>query len=113
MRDSETLWIFRLKTIAGDKSNHIPAVHIPQLFYFYAFSTAFGWPVLLFSGVGKTAGPVGLVKEVVARMFGSTRSAYLSHKQDTLLTNYQAFCPQYSVDGSHCYLCALFHVSDS
>lgn len=59
----------------GDKSNHVPALHIPQLFYFYAFSAAFGWPVLLFSGVGRTAGPVGLVKEVFARMVGSPRSA--------------------------------------
>jgi len=64
----------------GDKSNHIPALHIPQLFYFYAFSTAFGWPVLLFSGVGKTAGPVGLVKEVIARMVGSPRSVHSPYR---------------------------------
>ncbi|KAI3615441.1 glycosyltransferase family 59 protein [Moniliophthora roreri] len=55
----------------GDKSNHIPALHIPQLYYFAAFSTAFGWPVLI-SGPG---GAVGLAKEVYKRMFGSkTRS---------------------------------------
>ncbi|PVF95067.1 hypothetical protein CPB86DRAFT_739413 [Serendipita vermifera] len=64
--------------VLGDKSNHIPALHIPQLFYFYAFSTAFGWPVLLFSGTGKTAGPVGLIKEVVSRMVGTPRRVAMS-----------------------------------
>lgn len=64
--------------VLGDKSNHVPALHIPQLFYFYAFSTAFGWPALLFSGVGKTAGPIGLAKEVFARMAGNTRRIALT-----------------------------------
>ena len=31
----------------GDKSNHIPAFHVPQLYYFVAFATAFGWPALV------------------------------------------------------------------
>ncbi|KAK7028993.1 glucosyltransferase [Paramarasmius palmivorus] len=53
--------------VLGDKSNHIPALHIPQLYYFAAFSTAFGWPVLI-SGPG---GAVGLGKEVYKRMFGT------------------------------------------
>ncbi|KAG8826024.1 glucosyltransferase [Serendipita sp. 401] len=57
--------------VLGDKSNHIPALHIPQLFYFYAFVTALGWPALLLSGVGPTAGPIGLSKEVYRRMFGT------------------------------------------
>jgi alpha-1,2-glucosyltransferase len=65
---------------AGDKSNHVPALHIPQLFYFYAFSAAFGWPVLLFSGTGSTAGPVGLSKELVRRMAGDARYVYLMLK---------------------------------
>ncbi|KAF7320168.1 hypothetical protein MKEN_00801300 [Mycena kentingensis (nom. inval.)] len=53
--------------VLGDKSNHIPTLHIPQFYYFFAFSTAFGWPVLI-SG---QYGAVGLVKEVGKRMFGS------------------------------------------
>lgn len=57
----------------GDKANHIPALHIPQLFYFYAFSTAFGMPSLMFSGCGETAGPVGLIREIVHRIGGTPR----------------------------------------
>ncbi|KAJ7770900.1 glucosyltransferase [Mycena maculata] len=53
--------------VLGDKSNHIPSLHIPQLYYFIAFSAAFGWPVLI-SGEG---GIFGLVREVGQRMFGS------------------------------------------
>ncbi|CAK5280061.1 unnamed protein product [Mycena citricolor] len=53
--------------VLGDKSNHIPTLHVPQLYYFVAFATAFGWPVLI-SGQG---GPSGLVFAVKNRMFGS------------------------------------------
>ncbi|KAJ6501617.1 glucosyltransferase [Mycena vitilis] len=53
--------------VLGDKSNHIPSLHIPQVYYFVAFSTAFGWPVLI-SGSG---GVFGLLREVRERMFGS------------------------------------------
>ena len=53
--------------IVGDKSNHIPSLHIPQLYYFTAFTTIFGWPALV-SGPG---GAIGIVKEVHKRMFGS------------------------------------------
>ncbi|KAJ7630545.1 glucosyltransferase [Roridomyces roridus] len=52
--------------VLGDKSNHIPVLHVPQLYYFIAFSTAFGWPVLI-SGEG---GVVGLVGDIWQRMFG-------------------------------------------
>ncbi|KAJ7293771.1 glucosyltransferase [Mycena rebaudengoi] len=52
--------------VLGDKSNHIPSLHIPQVYYFVAFSAAFGWPVLI-SGEG---GLLGLVREVRRRMFG-------------------------------------------
>ena len=51
----------------GDKSNHIPVIHIPQLYYFIGFTTVFGWPVLI-SG---PRGPIDLLREVKARMFGS------------------------------------------
>ncbi|KAJ7139732.1 glucosyltransferase [Mycena epipterygia] len=53
--------------VLGDKSNHIPSFHIPQVYYFAAFSAAFGWPVLI-SGEG---GARGLVREVGQRMFGN------------------------------------------
>jgi hypothetical protein len=55
----------------GDKSNHVPAMHIPQVYYFIGFSTAMGWPVLL-SGAG---GLSLLFREVRRRMFGSARYA--------------------------------------
>ncbi|KAF9535485.1 glucosyltransferase [Crepidotus variabilis] len=53
--------------VLGDKSNHIPAMHIPQLYYFIAATTFFGWPVLA-SGPG---GPITLIMRVKERMFGS------------------------------------------
>ena len=33
--------------LPGDKSNHVPTLHIPQLFYFFAFAGAFLTPVLV------------------------------------------------------------------
>ncbi|KAG6891056.1 hypothetical protein C0995_014145 [Termitomyces sp. Mi166 len=59
--------------VLGDKANHIPAFHVPQIYYFIAFSTAFGWPVLI-SGPG---GPIGLAREVQRRMFGSREQTLL------------------------------------
>ncbi|PFH50766.1 glycosyltransferase family 59 protein [Amanita thiersii Skay4041] len=53
--------------VLGDKTNHIPSLHIPQMYYFFAFATGFGWPVL-FSGPG---GIMGLSRDVANRMFGS------------------------------------------
>ncbi|KAF5374744.1 hypothetical protein D9758_000109 [Tetrapyrgos nigripes] len=53
--------------VLGDKSNHVPVLHIPQMYYFVAFSTAFGWPVLI-SGPG---GISGTIKDLRNRMFGS------------------------------------------
>ncbi len=37
----------------GHQQHHIATIHTPQLFYFLAFSTIFGWPVLLNEGIGK------------------------------------------------------------
>lgn len=51
--------------IIGDKANHIPAFHVPQLYYFIGFTTAFGWPVLISGG-----DPRILVHDVWKRMFG-------------------------------------------
>ena len=53
----------------GDKANHIPALHIPQIYYFIAFSTIMGWPALI-SGKG---GPGVLIHGIIARMWGSKR----------------------------------------
>lgn len=55
--------------MTGDKSNHVPAFHIPQLYYFVGFVTMLGWPALI-SGKG---GPKALAREVQRRMFGSVR----------------------------------------
>ncbi|PPQ92704.1 hypothetical protein CVT25_014011 [Psilocybe cyanescens] len=53
--------------VLGDKSNHIPSFHIPQLYYFVASATFFGWPVLV-SGPG---GAGTLIASVRVRMFDS------------------------------------------
>lgn len=53
--------------VLGDKANHVPSFHITQMYYFFAFATAFGWPTLV-SGDG---GVLGLVKSVAFRMFGT------------------------------------------
>lgn len=57
-----------IKTI-GDKSNHMPSFHVPQLYYFIGFSSILGWPVFI-TGQG---GLPSLLREVWARMFGSKR----------------------------------------
>ncbi|KAG8981857.1 glucosyltransferase [Tulasnella sp. JGI-2019a] len=58
--------------VLGDKSNHVPSTHVPQIFYFIAFATAFAWPALL---SGKKYGAIGLVKAVIKRMAGTWRRA--------------------------------------
>ncbi|KAF6766103.1 glucosyltransferase [Ephemerocybe angulata] len=52
--------------VLGDKSNHIPTLHVPQVYYFAAFCTFFGWPILF----SYQSGPVGLALDVWKRMFG-------------------------------------------
>lgn len=52
--------------VLGDKSNHIPAIHIPQLYYFITAATFFGWPAL----VSEPRGVLNLVRDVRKRMFG-------------------------------------------
>ncbi|EFI28605.1 DIE2/ALG10 family protein [Coprinopsis cinerea okayama7 len=60
--------------VLGDKSNHVPTLHIPQLYYFFGFTTALGWPVLLsYSG-----GPRKLIGDVWKRMFGGKRQTLVS-----------------------------------
>ena len=57
----------------GDKANHVPAFHVPQVYYFVGFASIFGWPALA-TGEG---GVHGLVREVWARMFGTRRYAHV------------------------------------
>lgn len=58
----------------GDKSNHMVALHIPQIYYFIAFSSVFGLPVLI-SG---ERGVIGLANDVRRKMFGSPSKALTS-----------------------------------
>ncbi|KZT65579.1 glycosyltransferase family 59 protein [Daedalea quercina L-15889] len=60
--------------VLGDKSNHVPALHVPQLYYFAGFATMLGWPALI-SGKG---GPKALVRDVWERMFGSARNSMVT-----------------------------------
>ncbi|KAI5119916.1 hypothetical protein M0805_000881 [Coniferiporia weirii] len=60
--------------VLGDKSNHVPSLHVPQLYYFIGFATALGWPAL----VGGPGGPLSLLKEVKYRMFGSKTRVAIS-----------------------------------
>ncbi|CAE6448196.1 unnamed protein product [Rhizoctonia solani] len=55
--------------VLGDKSNHIPTLHVPQLYYFVAFASLFGLPVL----ISTEAGIMSLIREVTQRMIGGTR----------------------------------------
>ena len=59
----------KLDLHAGDKANHVPAFHVPQMYYFFAFATVFGWPALA-SGDG---GILGLAQGVGSRMFGTRK----------------------------------------
>ncbi|KAF8202972.1 glucosyltransferase [Pholiota molesta] len=52
--------------VLGDKANHVPALHVPQLYYFVAAATFFGWPVLISGKLGLK----GLAHGVWGRMFG-------------------------------------------
>ncbi|EGO27531.1 glycosyltransferase family 59 protein [Serpula lacrymans var. lacrymans S7.9] len=51
--------------VLGDKSNHIPSFHVPQLYYFIGFSTMMAWPVLL-SGPGGIRGLRYICRRVLA-----------------------------------------------
>ncbi|KIJ68711.1 glycosyltransferase family 59 protein [Hydnomerulius pinastri MD-312] len=63
--------------VLGDKANHVPVLHVPQLYYFIAFATLMGWPAVVF-GHG---GPLKLASEVVYRMrfmFTALLSAFMA-----------------------------------
>ena len=85
----------------GDKANHIPVIHVPQVYYFIAFSTIMGWPALISGKQG--LGP--LMHGIVARMWGSKRSAACSLSASRYSPHTQARCCDASVnppDGIHC-----------
>lgn len=78
MRDlGGNLVVFMNLTVAfhtvGDKANHVPVLHVPQLYYFVAFATLMGWPAIVFG----RGGPVKLASEVARRMFGTKGSVCL------------------------------------
>ena len=33
--------------VVGDRTAHVPTIHIPQLFYFFSFTLCFAWPYML------------------------------------------------------------------
>ncbi|THU91646.1 glucosyltransferase [Dendrothele bispora CBS 962.96] len=53
--------------VLGDKSNHVPVLHIPQMYYFLTFSTALGWPVL----ISRKGGPKTFLLDIGHRIYGS------------------------------------------
>ncbi|TDL28757.1 glucosyltransferase [Rickenella mellea] len=50
--------------VLGDKSNHMPSMHIPQVYYFIGFATLFGWPLL----ASYPGGVFRLVGDIRSRM---------------------------------------------
>ena len=56
-------------SFSGDKSNHVPSLHPPQLYYFIAFVTIMGWPALISGDSGWKM----LVNDVQGRIFGNRR----------------------------------------
>ncbi|KIJ45656.1 glycosyltransferase family 59 protein [Sphaerobolus stellatus SS14] len=60
--------------VLGDKSNHIPVIHIPQVYYFVGFATLFGWPVL----ISYQGGPAALLRDVRQRMIGTPKRVIIT-----------------------------------
>jgi alpha-1,2-glucosyltransferase len=100
------IFISDCRSRSGDKSNHALTLHVPQMYYFVAFCTLLGWPVLI-SG---RSGMSGLVREVSWRMFGSRRLALFrvfANTKQTYRQTYRDHCPCFGCHGSDS---ALFHV---
>lgn len=57
--------------VLGDKANHIPAFHVPQIYYFVAFSAVMGWPALISGKEGLRS----LMHGIITRMWGSKRQS--------------------------------------
>lgn len=86
--------------ILGDKANHVPVLHVPQLYYFIAFATLIGWPAI----VSGRDGPVKLANEVVRRMFGTKKSVRLDKRESPLMSLIQESCvhgPAFGIHGIH------------
>jgi DIE2/ALG10 family len=61
--------VYLIHIFSGDKSNHVPSLHPPQLYYFIAFATIMGWPALISGDSGWKM----LVNDVRDRVFGNRR----------------------------------------
>ncbi len=65
----QVLCINLINVLLGDKSNHVPSFHPPQLYYFIAFATIMGWPALACGDYGWKM----LANDVRDRIFGTRR----------------------------------------
>src|SRR6266436_88904 len=65
----QILCISLINVLPGDKSNHVPSFHLPQLYYFIAFATIMGWPALACGDSGWKM----LANDVRDRIFGNRR----------------------------------------
>lgn len=71
----QVLCISLINVVPGDKSNHVPSFHLPQLYYFIGFATIMGWPALASGDSGwKT-----LANDVRDRIFGNKRCALIAY----------------------------------
>ena len=69
------LCISSINVVPGDKSNHVPSFHLPQLYYFIGFATIMGWPALASGDSGwKT-----LANDVRDRIFGNKRCVLIAY----------------------------------
>ncbi|KAK7694275.1 hypothetical protein QCA50_001456 [Cerrena zonata] len=60
--------------VLGDKSNHVPVFHIPQMYYFLGFSSLLGLPALVDGRIRART----LVQDIWKRMFGSKRNVLIT-----------------------------------
>jgi alpha-1,2-glucosyltransferase len=63
-----------INVFPGDKSNHVASFHLPQLYYFIAFTTIMGWPAL----VNGDSGWKALANDVQYRIFGNKRCVLIA-----------------------------------
>lgn len=61
--------ICSIHVFSGDKSNHVPSLHPPQLYYYIAFAMIMGWPALISGDSGWKM----LVNDVQGRIIGNRR----------------------------------------
>lgn len=63
-----------LNVVSGDKSNHVPSLHPPQMYYFIAFATIMGWPALVSGDRG-----LEMLNDVQDRIFGNRRCVLIAN----------------------------------